>query len=133
MDTMKLAHDALEAALPYLQQLAGSAGGGIGQAIGERAASLGRALWEGIERRVAGDTRIQDALRRLQEKPDSTPRKQTANGVLAELLESDATFADQLAKLLDRVQGDTISQHVEVSGSSVVGQVSQVGKVIHRQ
>ena len=75
-----------------------------GEQSGEAAQGAIRALFGHVRDRFRGDDYAARALQRLEENPDNERRQAAVVDILAEKLEEDPGFADEVRKLLDDVR-----------------------------
>ena len=85
---------------PYLakgaEALAKTAGEKIGGIVGD--------LAQAVANKFKGDSYAEQTLERAREKPESKERENALKGVLAEKLEEDPDFAEELRRLVDKVR-----------------------------
>jgi hypothetical protein len=112
-----LAKKALEAA-------GGKAGEGAWAALGRIA--------DAVRRRFGGDPEVTESLDRLEAKPTSEARTAEVAEVLGDRLQTDPTFADELAQLIDQAKATSpqaASFVTTVQGNARVGKLTNIGQV----
>ncbi len=102
------------------------------------AGKAGEGLWAGITSiydrvrdRLKGDPDGQEALERLEAKPQSQARTAELAEVLQERLERDPDFTKELVELVEQAQADpkTASFVTTVRDNALVGRITNIGSV----
>ena len=109
-------------AAPYLakgaEALAKTAGEKIGGIVGDLAQS--------VANKFKGDSYAEQTLERAREKPESKERENTLKGVLAEKMQEDPAFGEEIGRLIDKAQkaGTVFDQR----GQTVHGNQTNIGE-----
>ena len=111
-------------AAPYLakgaEALAKTAGEKIGGIVGDIAQS--------VADKFKGDSYAEQTLSRAREKPESKERENALKGVLAEKMEEDPSFAEELSRLVDRAQKEKAGAVFDQRGQIVHGSQTNIGE-----
>ena len=111
-------------AVPYLakgtEALAKTAGEKIGGIVGELAQS--------VADKFRDDSYAEQTLERAREKPESKVRENALKGVLAEKMEEDPVFAEELSKLVDRARKKKDGAVFDQRGQIVQGNQTNIGE-----
>jgi len=104
-------------AAPYLSKKAGEK---IGGEVGD--------LAQAVANKVKGDSYAEQTLARAREKPESKERENALKGVLAEKMEVDPVFAEELSKLVDRARKEKAGAVFDQRGQIVQGNQTNIGE-----
>lgn len=133
MDPLTLAATAVSMIAAYFARVGDSAAEKIGAdlagSLGER---LGQ-LYERIKTKVSGDRFAEPTLERLEQQPDSGLRQAALAEILAELVTTDASFADDLSRLISasRAASDaTLTQIADAGAVALRGTVNMRGMYV---
>jgi hypothetical protein len=111
-------------AAPYLakgaEALAKTAGEKIGGIVGDLAQS--------VANKFKGDSYAEQTLERAREKPESKERENALKGLLAEKMEEDPVFAEELSRLVDRARKEKAGAVFDQRGQSVQGNQTNIGE-----
>ena len=122
MDPLTLAAIAAPFVAKGAEAFSKSAGDKLGAKVGE--------LCQAVINKFKGDSDAEETLALAQKKPDSKGRQSALEEVLAEKLEADPDFADELQKLVDEVQkGAATRTAFDQRGQTVGTQTNIAGNV----
>ncbi|HWQ19338.1 MAG TPA: hypothetical protein VN455_06120, partial [Methanotrichaceae archaeon] len=76
---------------------------------GEKAAGKIADLCQTVENKLKGDSSAEQMLTRAREKPESKGRQTALEGVLAEKMEDDPVFAENVRKLVEEAKREAAS------------------------
>ena len=111
-------------AAPYLakgaEALAKTAGEKLGGVVGD--------LAHAVANKFKGDSYAEQTLERAREKPESKERENALKGLLAEKMEEDPNFAEELSRLVDRAQKEKAAAVFDQRGQSVDGNQTNIGE-----
>lgn len=111
-------------AAPYLakgaEALAKTAGEKIGGIVGDLAQS--------VANKFKGDSYAEQTLEKAREKPESKGRENALKGVLAEKMEEDPAFAEELSRLVDKAQKEKAGAISDQRGQTVHGSQTIIGE-----
>ena len=124
MDPFSLAAIAAPFLAKGAEAFSSTAGEKLGAKVGE--------LCQAVINKFKGDSDAEESLALAQKKPDSKGRQSALEEVLAEKMEDDPVFADELQKLVDEVQKgaatrtafDQRGQTVHGAQTNIAGNVS---------
>ena len=124
MDPFSLAAIAAPFLAKGAEAFSSTAGEKLGAKVGE--------LCQAVINKFKGDSDAEERLALAQKKPDSKGRQSALEEVLAEKMEDDPVFADELQKLVDEVQKgaatrtafDQRGQTVHGAQTNIAGNVS---------
>ena len=128
MDPFTIATAVVGLLVPYLSKAAESLADKAGGAAWDKL----EALFAVVKKKSTGDAYAEEALNRLEGEPQSKSRQAALAGVLAEQMEKDSSFAENLQKLISEARdsgAETIIQKVSISGNARTGDVTTIGKV----
>lgn len=100
-------------AAPYLSKKAGEK---IGGEVGD--------LAQAVANKVKGDSYAEQTLARVREKPESKERENALKGVLAEKMEEDPAFAEELGRLVKKAQKEKAGATFDQRGQTVGNQTN---------
>jgi hypothetical protein len=120
MDPGTLAATAIGAALPYLLMLgkeaAKSAAGGVGKSV-----------WDWVKGKLTSSAG-QEVIADLEKNPKDDDNRKAAEAALSKFLKSDASAANDLAKLLEKAGVTAATQTATIAGDeNIVGQAAGSG------
>ncbi len=109
---------------PYLakgaEALAKTAGEKIGGVVGDLAQS--------VANKFKGDSYAEQTLSRAKEKPESKERENALKGVLAEKMEEDLAFKEELSRLVDKARKEKAGTVFDQRGQTVHGNQTNIGE-----
>ena len=122
MDPLTLAAIAAPFVAKGAEAFSSAAGEKLGAKVGD--------LCQAVVNKFKGDSDAEENLALAQKKPDSKGRQSALEEVLAEKLEADPDFADELQKLVDEVQkGAATKTAFDQRGQTVGTQTNIAGNV----
>ena len=111
-------------AAPYLakgaEALAKTAGEKLGGVVGD--------LAHAVANKFKGDSYAEQTLARAREKPESKERENALKGLLAEKMEEDPNFAEELSRLVDIAQKEKAGAVFDQRGQTVHGNQTNIGE-----
>jgi hypothetical protein len=110
--------------VPYLGQLGGHLAGRVATELTEAVMARLDRLYDRVKARFTDDRAGRRALQRLEEEPEDRLRQASLQDVLAETLEADPRFADELAAMVAeiRAMAPTLTQvNISQSGATALG------------
>jgi len=120
MDIGVLATGAVALLVPYLASAGKSVTEGIFKDLGQAVQAKLGTLYQAVKERFVGNDYAGQSLQRLSEKPDDKGRQDALKSVLAEILEEDSGFRNELARLLTEVRRSGGDEIIRVYGSGAV-------------
>jgi len=120
MDIGVLATGAVALLVPYLASTGKSVTEGIFKDLGQAVQAKLGTLYQAVKERFVGNDYAGQSLQRLSEKPDDKGRQDALKSVLAEILEEDSGFRNELARLLTEVRRSGGDEIIRVYGSGAV-------------
>ena len=120
MDVGAMATGTVALLVPYVASAGKSVAEGIFKDLGQAVQAKLGTLYRAVKERFAGNDYACQSLQRLSEKPDDTGRQDALKSVLAEILEEDPGFRDELAGLLAGARRSGGDEIIRVYGSGAV-------------
>jgi hypothetical protein len=130
MDPTLIAGGIVSALVTFLKAVADKTMERGSDAAADAAVGRLRALYQAIKAKLSSDDVDAGVLERFEADPASTARQRTLEGVLAEALQNDAAFAEEVARLLASAQPRGQQLWVIDSGVVAGGDVHQRGQFV---
>ena len=89
--------------------------------VGEKLGGLVGDLSRSVADRFKGDASAQQALAGAQEKPDSKARQTALQAAIAEKMEDDADFAEEIQRLVETIKKESAGSVFDQQGQTVHG------------
>jgi hypothetical protein len=129
VDPITLAGAAVGLLASYLGQLAGKVIDKASDQLAESAMPAVRRVYEAVKFRLRPGSYAGNQLQGVEEKPESRGRQQALQGALAEVLEADKGFAEQLERLVTQARA-AAGWHAEVD---TIEGTAAFGGDVHQQ
>ena len=130
MDPITIATAAVSLLVPFFQRLGGRLAERVGQDLGDAAMSKLDRLYEAVRGHLAGSRVASSVLETVKEQPDSERDQGALQLALAQAVESDPSFGQTLAKLIEDVKaagGPTITWVSDAGAVAIGGNVDMRG------
>jgi hypothetical protein len=111
-------------AAPYLAKGAEA----FAKTAGERIGGIVGDLAQAAARKFKGDSYAEQTLAKAREKPESKERENALKGVLAEMMEEDPAFAEELGRLVEKAQKEKAGTVFDQRGQIVHGSQTNIGE-----
>ena len=126
MDPLSIAGAAVGFLVPVFKSMAERGLTKVGEVLGDASEGAVGGLYARIKHKLAGDSYGEQLLAGVEAKPESDARRGNLETALAELIESDPEFGQQLADLIAEAEaGGAASVQAINSGITAGGDVNQ--------
>jgi hypothetical protein len=130
MDPITIATAAVSLLVPFFQRLGGRLAERVGEDLGDAAMRKLDRLYEAVRGHLAGNRVASSALETVKEQPDSERDQGALQLALAQAVESDPSFGQTLATLIEDVKaagGPTITWVSDAGAVAIGGNVEMRG------
>ena len=114
-------------AAPYLAKGADALAGTIGEKLG----GLVGELFFLVKEKFKGDDSAEQALAAAQERPDSKAKQLALQAAIAEKMEADAAFAEEIKRLVDSIKKERSRAAFDQRGQTVHGSQTNIAGDVH--
>jgi len=120
MDPISLATSAAALLIPFLNQLGGRVAEHMGDALARSGPTIVERLYQRVRASVTGEPYAEQALQRFEQQPDNDRRRRAFEDALADLLQADPTFADDIRRLVEDASHATRTNYTQVTDTGTV-------------
>jgi hypothetical protein len=129
-DPSTLASQALPMLVIYLRHVGGRFADRVASDLDDLVLGKLTALYDRVKAKVTGESFAKQTLERLEQEPESPQRQGAFENVLAEVVQSDPSFAAVLAGLLEDARhagGPTLTRIEQSGATSIHGDITMEG------
>jgi hypothetical protein len=120
MDPISLATGAVALLIPFLAQMGGRVAEHMGDALARSGPTMVEQLYQRVRARVTGEPYAEQALQRLEQQPDNDRRQRAFEDALADLLQAEPAFAEDIRRLVEDASHITQTNYTQITDAGTV-------------
>jgi hypothetical protein len=120
MDPISLATSAVALLIPFIIQMGGRVAEHMGDALARSGQTVVERLYQRVRARVTGEPYAEQALQRLEQQPDNDRRRRAFEDALADLLQAEPSFAEDIQRLVEDAGHATRTNYTQITDAGTV-------------